>query len=223
MLKDIILLAIGAVFGLGATMTGVAAPSYFPNAPVWIWHWLFWGGIALMGIMVADGLWLIVQRPPLKSAILINIGLLFISAGLISLFPTTHNIEQEDMRHKKTAMARQWIDLSNDILGDMPRLNTESPTPIFGQMSEETKRALRQQELQRTIRAHGTGLNDMSNRYVGRLTKAKVEMEQEHIQLRHDGWAVTIPVVNKFGWQRWAEKLGLEGRRILADLGADES
>jgi hypothetical protein len=86
MLKDIIILAIGAIFGLGATMAGVAAPSYFPSTPSWVWHWLFWGGIALMGLMLIDGIWLLIQRPSLRSAALVNCGLLLVIAGVISEF-----------------------------------------------------------------------------------------------------------------------------------------
>lgn len=86
MLKDVIILAIGAVFGLGATMAGVAVPAYLPSTPSWIWHWLFWGGIALMAIMCVDGLWLVIQRPSIRSAILVNIGLIFIALSAISVF-----------------------------------------------------------------------------------------------------------------------------------------
>ena len=46
--------AIGAVFGLGATMAAVAAPSHFPNTQPWVWHWLFWGGVAFMTLMASD-------------------------------------------------------------------------------------------------------------------------------------------------------------------------
>jgi hypothetical protein len=43
MFREIILLAVGAVFGLGATMTAAVAPIYLPNMPPWAVHWLFWG------------------------------------------------------------------------------------------------------------------------------------------------------------------------------------
>ena len=32
----------------------LAAPLYFPNAPSSVWHWLFWGGITIMLIMIVD-------------------------------------------------------------------------------------------------------------------------------------------------------------------------
>jgi hypothetical protein len=117
MLKDIILLAIGAIFGLGATMAGAAAPSHFPSTPSWVWYWLFWGGIALMGLMLIDGLWLLVQRPSLKSAGLINIGLLFLAAGIISVF------DEKDKHQEQAAK------ISSDLLRPLDRkviVNCES-------------------------------------------------------------------------------------------------
>ena len=52
MLKDLVLVGIGAV-GLGAMLMSLGGLSYFPNAPSWVWYLLFWGGIALMSLMVA--------------------------------------------------------------------------------------------------------------------------------------------------------------------------
>ena len=63
MFREIILLGVGAIFGLGTAMTSMAAPSYFPNMPSWVWYWLFWGGIALMALMVSDAICVLVWRP----------------------------------------------------------------------------------------------------------------------------------------------------------------
>lgn len=60
MLKEIVLVAIGAAFGLGTALAAMAAPLLFPNAPSWVWHWMFWSGIALMVLMVADGAFLLI-------------------------------------------------------------------------------------------------------------------------------------------------------------------
>jgi len=54
MLRDLILLGLGAIFGLGSALAAMAAPLYFPNAPPWVWHWMFWVGIAPMALMIAD-------------------------------------------------------------------------------------------------------------------------------------------------------------------------
>jgi hypothetical protein len=51
-LKVLLLVGIGAV-GFGATLMSLGGLSYFPNAPSWVWYSLFWGGIALMSLMVA--------------------------------------------------------------------------------------------------------------------------------------------------------------------------
>jgi hypothetical protein len=55
MAREFFWFGIGAVFGLGAALMALAAPLYFPNAPNATWHYLFWGGIALMILMIIDG------------------------------------------------------------------------------------------------------------------------------------------------------------------------
>jgi len=94
MLREIVLLTIGALFGLGTVMAALAAPSHFPNAPSWVWHWLFWGGVALMILMVADGAWLLIRRPDWLTAVLMNVGLIFVAAALISFFDARHTTER---------------------------------------------------------------------------------------------------------------------------------
>ena len=60
--REIILLGVGGFFGLGATITAFAAPTYLPNMLPWAIYWLFWGGLALMALMVVDALLLLVCR-----------------------------------------------------------------------------------------------------------------------------------------------------------------
>jgi hypothetical protein len=87
MLREIILLSIGAIFGLGATMVGLAAPSHFPNTSPLVWHWLFWGGITLMALMVVDGalilFWSDDGRPKLYPALLLNFAFCLAAVALI--------------------------------------------------------------------------------------------------------------------------------------------
>jgi hypothetical protein len=78
MLKDVVILAIGALFGLGAAMAALAAPSHFPNTPAWVWYWTFWGGVNLMVLMILDvGLLLLWEGdgPKLGPGILLNVSL----------------------------------------------------------------------------------------------------------------------------------------------------
>jgi hypothetical protein len=84
--KDLVLLIIAAVFGLGATLAAMALPSRYPNTPAWVWHWMFWGGVILMIMMAADIVWLWLQRPSLKTAALVNAGMLFLGLGVVSVF-----------------------------------------------------------------------------------------------------------------------------------------
>jgi hypothetical protein len=72
-------------FGLGATVASFAAPSYI-NLPSWAIHWLFWGGIALMALMVFDAPALLIWRPATLTAILATVGFAFLSAAAISHF-----------------------------------------------------------------------------------------------------------------------------------------
>jgi hypothetical protein len=83
MLKDLVLLGIGALFGLGATMAALAAPAYYPHTPLWVWHSLFWGGIALMTLMLADVVLLFFWKPSVLAAILFNLGGISVAAAII--------------------------------------------------------------------------------------------------------------------------------------------
>ena len=86
MLREIILLGIGAFFGLGTTLMSLAAPQYFPERPVATWHWLFWGGLVLMGLMVLDAALLLMWSPNSErwiSAASINAGIVLIAFGFI--------------------------------------------------------------------------------------------------------------------------------------------
>jgi hypothetical protein len=81
MLREIILLVIGALFGLGATMAALAAPAHYTNIPPSIWHWLFWCGMALMALMLVDAGCLVFWRPRFSTGILLNIGLASLAAA----------------------------------------------------------------------------------------------------------------------------------------------
>jgi hypothetical protein len=83
MLKELALLAIPLLFGLGATVSGAVAPVYFPNAPAWTLHWAFWGGICLMILMLIDAVLLFSFRPAILSGILFNAGMVLISSAII--------------------------------------------------------------------------------------------------------------------------------------------
>jgi len=86
MIKDVVILGIGALFGLGATMAALAAPSHFPNAPPWVWYWTFWGGIALMGLMFVDVALLLLWKEEgarFGPGVLLNLSLAGVAAAII--------------------------------------------------------------------------------------------------------------------------------------------
>ncbi len=98
MFRDIVLLAVGAFFGLGATMTATVAPTYLPNMPPWAVHWLFWGGIAIMSTMLIDGLFLLAVKPNWTTATLFNSGLFLLSGAIINHVAPTLSQKDEVLR-----------------------------------------------------------------------------------------------------------------------------
>jgi hypothetical protein len=98
-MREFLILAVGALFGLGATMTAMVGPSYL-NLPLAAQHWLFWGGIALMAIMGLDAVALFFGGPRTPTAVFANLALVFIACTAISyfrpLFPSQPAIKTSD-------------------------------------------------------------------------------------------------------------------------------
>lgn len=100
MLKEIILLAIGGIFGLGATLMAAAGPFYFPNTPSWVMHAAFWGGLALMGLMAVDTGLMFLWRdagPKLGPGIVINVALAAIGGALIWHYSPVYLLSAESL------------------------------------------------------------------------------------------------------------------------------
>jgi hypothetical protein len=85
--KDIALLAIGATFGLGVALMTLAVPDYLANFQPWVTYSLFWGGLAIMVIMIADAVllyaWWDREEANLGPALLINLGLCLVAVGFM--------------------------------------------------------------------------------------------------------------------------------------------
>jgi hypothetical protein len=84
-MREFLILAVGALFGLGATMTAMVGPAYL-SLPLWSQHWLFWAGIALMALMGLDAIALFFARPSIVTALCANVCVFFFAATLISYF-----------------------------------------------------------------------------------------------------------------------------------------
>jgi hypothetical protein len=82
-MRDFLILAVGALFGLGATVSGMVGPTYL-SLPPWAQHWLFWGGIAVMALMGLDALCLFFFKPAPLTATFGNLAFLFVLLTLIS-------------------------------------------------------------------------------------------------------------------------------------------
>jgi hypothetical protein len=93
MAREIIILAVGALFGLGTTITALVAPAYLP-VPMSSIHWLFWGGIALCGLMIIDSgimiLWAGALRENWLPLCLINFGFICVVAGFTLHYSPLH-------------------------------------------------------------------------------------------------------------------------------------
>ena len=86
MVRELILLVLGAAFGLGTTLVSQSAPIYIPNAPAWVWHWAFWVGIVIISLMILDLILLLTwseKSPRVAPALLMNMGVFLFAAGLI--------------------------------------------------------------------------------------------------------------------------------------------
>jgi hypothetical protein len=100
MLKEIILLAIGALCGLGVTLVAASAPVHFPSAPPWAVHAAFWAGIALVAIMILDAALLFLwqdSRPRLVPGIVINLALGAIALALVWHYSPKHVLKQKGL------------------------------------------------------------------------------------------------------------------------------
>jgi hypothetical protein len=130
MLKDIVILALGLGFGLGGVLMGLALPPLYPNAPLWVWRWLFWGGLALMLLMSIDIILLLKGGENLASylpdAILYNAicifgllvlgllyeGLLATPKGSIEFIANMHPKDLVRYLHKGAKWSEQFSDRS---------------------------------------------------------------------------------------------------------------
>ena len=129
MLREIVLLALGAIFGLGATMTAAVAPTYLPNMPPWAVHWLFWGGIALMAIMTVDAGCLILWRPRSMTALFLDLGLFFLAAAAISQFSPIPSPQKQREPHNGDKRRLRFTKFSV-ILLKMKTGHPFSPLPM---------------------------------------------------------------------------------------------
>lgn len=112
-LREIILLSLGALFGLGATITSVAVPALYPNVPQWVWHWAFWGGIAIMLLIAIDTACLSFWHPRASTALFFNVGLLALAAAGISqtaplIEPSVSKIQTIRQAFSSTQSIKLW-------------------------------------------------------------------------------------------------------------------
>lgn len=126
-------------------------------------------------------------------------------------------IVQKEKR-QKIAMARRWIRLADDIQTDASTANFVPPTYLPG-LTPEQRQTLWQQETQRSIADFNAQIARLKTKYAGRLAQARDEMQTNNINLAvgmaaPDG---TIVLVNSFSFERWAQKLSAEGRKILTE------
>ena len=182
MLREIVLLALGAIFGLGATMTAAVAPTYLPNMPPWAVHWLFWGGIALMAIMTVDAGCLILWRPRSMTALFLDLGLFFLAAAAISQF-SPYSLPPKTTG---TAQWRQTPTSFYEVLGNP--IKNENWSSLLT-IADEARRAnedtpfglsLSQKPFNDILSAYAAKINDSIQLYGTRPGPVESEPIKEH-------------------------------------------
>lgn len=196
-----------------------------PESP--FWKGLLWAGIAIF-IACSIVLFMDYFRPNGTRLSLFGVGLgvaLAIGFGI-----TFYNgwpdgtLSAGEIRLQKIAMARRWINLSREILIDLPLTNPPFDMPPFDKdLPLSTKKELWEQATQRQMRAFQEGVNAMSIKYSGRIAEARMEMPENGITLLANRDAILLlPAINTYSWQAWADKLAGEGRHILTSFGEEE-
>jgi hypothetical protein len=103
MLREIIVSAItasGALCGLGVTLMAASAPNHFPNAPPWAVHAAFWGGIALIALMILGAVLIFLWqdwRPRLGPGIVLNLATAAIALALVWYYSPIHFLNQKGL------------------------------------------------------------------------------------------------------------------------------
>lgn len=132
------------------------------------------------------------------------------------------NVIEFKAKANKIRMARKWIRLSDDILLDISMTKPRFDMPMIDRNDPPDLRIrLFQQETRRVTNSFQDGLQKMSQKYLGRLEEARMEMIKLGINVSDNNMLIGPPI-NSFFWEAWAAKLAAEGRHILSNLGAEE-
>jgi hypothetical protein len=109
MSRDLAFLIVAALFGLGVAMVALAQPSYLPHVPKSTWHWLFWGGLALMLLMILDVVGIKFWREYTLSASLGNAGILLLCAAVIAFYRPVEDYNEHSASQTAAALAQLTV------------------------------------------------------------------------------------------------------------------
>jgi len=145
MSRDLALLIVAAVFGLGVAMVALAQPSYLPHVPKSTWHWLFWGGLALMLLMILDVVGIKFWREYTLSASLGNVGILPLCAAVIAFYRPVEDYNEDSASQTAAALAQLTVLGWTVKPGEKEMLFevTNQPLPPMDKSAEQFERVKR--------------------------------------------------------------------------------
>lgn len=216
---------IGIVLGL----IGLAGAGAIMVAPEQLW--IGWGLIALallgfLGLLYHH--WLASGKNRRVAAVLLaSLGTALIVFGGIIGFVGALQMDAQGhasadgnlSKAQRILMARRWLALANDINADLPQMRNGLHPEFHPELPFQQKLELFRQQADLEMKNMDAQLNGMRGRYGGRVTLAQSEMLQAGVAMELD-LKMSPPIfVNVFSFERWANKLGAEGRRILFENG----
>ena len=227
-LVDYALLALAAFAGLAAAAVGIMLTLPSPNYrairfTLWITAFCFGVMGMLWGTISSDQkMWVRLFAAGVTAAVA-AMALTY----MLSIIQKPHEnppdaaVVAANIKADKIRMARRWVRLSDEILADLPMAKPQpNMTPFDKDITPDLRNRLWQQENQRMIQTFQDGLNRMSQKYLGRVAEAKIELQSADIPLNDS--LLNSPMINSFSWEAWAQKLGGEGRSILTGMGEQE-
>jgi hypothetical protein len=118
--------------------------------------------------------------------------------------------------NKKEEAARRWIDLSKEIIIDLPHTRTDFPPvgPDWRNLDKSTQSLIWERETSRYIKIFQETTSKMNQKYLVRLQHSISEMAEFGILDKRISEG-PLNLVNTFSWRDWAVRLVIEGKKIL--------
>ena len=215
--------------GIVLALIGLAGAGAIMVAPQQLWI-----GWSLIALALPGFFWLLYnhmtasdKNKRVPAVFLVSLGIAFVLVGgVIGLIGAMQMDSQGERAQNANltkaqiiSLARRWLALANDINADLPPLIDGVRPEFRPELPFQQKVDLHQQQVELHQRNRNAQMNAMRGRYGGRITLAQSEMLKAGVLL-DASMSMSPPVfVNAFSFERWANKLGAEGQRILIENG----